>query len=111
MTRQLRSGKGRNGLVLANGGTVTYQYAVCLSSQAPSNSSYPEKNPLPPVVDDVPVPKVDAVAEGDAVVEVSRNLPVFTCWSSQRTNLMAGRHIPLSSTATTSPTEAILLVV
>lgn len=72
MTRQLRTGRGRNGLILANGGTVTYQYVICLSSRPPANgSSYPD-NPLPPMVEDVAIPEVDAVAEGEAVLEVSK---------------------------------------
>lgn len=75
MTRQLRNGQGRNGLILANGGTVTYQHVVCLSSQAPAiNPLYPKHNPLPTVVDDAPIPVVAATAEGDAVVEVSKTI-------------------------------------
>ena len=70
MVRELRKGSTRNGLVLANGGVATYQYAVCLSSDPRKDSSpYPEKNPLPPVITDVPVPEIDAIAEGEATVE------------------------------------------
>jgi len=66
MTRRLRSGKGKKGLVLAN------QHAVCLSTEAPpTDHSYPPENVLPPVLDDIPVPQVDDVAEGEAVIEVS----------------------------------------
>ena len=72
MTRQLRAGKGKAGLVLANGGVVSYQNAVCLSSRPRSDgSSYPEKAPLPEVVTDVPVPTISEEADGEAVVEVS----------------------------------------
>jgi hypothetical protein len=72
MTRQLRAGKGKNGLVLANGGVMTYQHVICLSSSPRRDGSpYPEKSPLPDVVTDVPVPAVDVEAEGQAVIEVS----------------------------------------
>ena len=70
MVRQLRKGKARNGLVLANGGMVTYQYVVCLSNQPP-NSPYPDLNPLPDLLEDQRVPTVDEKAEGEAVIEVS----------------------------------------
>lgn len=69
MVRQLRNGNGRNGLVLANGGVVTYQHVVCLSSK-PSSSPYPDRNPLPGVITDVPVPDVAVQAEGEAIIEV-----------------------------------------
>jgi hypothetical protein len=70
MVRELRKGKARNGLVLANGGMVTYQYVVCLSNK-PRDSSYPNSNPLPDFLDDEPVPTVDEKAEGEAIIEVS----------------------------------------
>lgn len=70
MVRELRKGSMQNGLVLANGGVATYQYAVCLSTKPrKDNSPYPEKNPLPAVITDIPVPEVDAIAEGEATVE------------------------------------------
>jgi hypothetical protein len=69
MTRQLRTGaRGKNGLILANGGFLTYQYVVCLSS-TPRSSPYPEKNPLPEHITDVPVPKITLSPQGDAVIE------------------------------------------
>jgi hypothetical protein len=73
MTRQLRRGKrSSNGLVLANGGVVTYQHVICLSSQPRRDGSpYPDTNPLPEAVTDVPVPPVDEQAEGEATIEVS----------------------------------------
>jgi hypothetical protein len=70
MVRQLRKGKGHNGLVLANGGMVTYQYVVCLSNR-PGNSPYPDRNPLPYLLEDEPVPIIDEHAEGEATIEVS----------------------------------------
>lgn len=70
MVRVLRKGTARNGLVLANGGMVTYQYVVCLSNE-PRNSPYPDRNLLPDLLDDKPVPTVEEKAEGAGVVEVS----------------------------------------
>jgi hypothetical protein len=70
MVRQLRRGTGRTGLVLANGGVVTYQAVVCLSSSPRRDGlPYPNANPLPPVITDVQIPAVDEQAEGDAIVE------------------------------------------
>ena len=70
MVRELRKGKARNGLVLANGGMVTYQYVVCLSNE-PRKSPYPGRNPLPDLLEEAPVPTVDEKADGEAVIEVS----------------------------------------
>ena len=70
MARQLRQGKSQYGLVLASGGVVTYQHAICLSSQPRRDGSpYPDTNALPEVITDVPVPPVDEQAEGEATVE------------------------------------------
>jgi len=73
MTRTLRSsfGEPKNGLVLANGGMVTHQYVVCLSSRPRKDGkSYPVKNPLPEVINDWQVPRVEERAEGEAWIEV-----------------------------------------
>jgi hypothetical protein len=72
MVRELRSGNGQYGLVLANGGMVTYQYVVCLSSK-PGSLPYPDHNPLPDLLDE-PAPQVDEKAKGEAIIEVS-------CWA------------------------------
>lgn len=69
MVRELREGKSKTGLVLANGGMVTYQYVVCLSS-SPRKSPYPERNPLPDILNENPVPSIDEKAEGEAIIEV-----------------------------------------
>ena len=70
MVRQLRQGKGKNGLVLANGGVATYQHVVLLSSQPRTDgSSYPQENPLSEYVDDLPVPKIADHPEGEATIE------------------------------------------
>ncbi len=72
MTRQLRAGKGKHGLILANGGVMTYQHVVCLSAKPRHDgSAYPENPPLPDVITDLPVPVIDANAEGDCVIEAS----------------------------------------
>lgn len=68
MARQLRSGKGRHGLVLANGGVLSYQHAVCLSSR-PRDSPYPDSSRT--AADSTDAPRVDEEASGPAVIEVS----------------------------------------
>lgn len=69
MTRQLRAGKGRKGLVLCNGGVLSYQHVVVLGTEA-RGSEYPVDNPLPEVLSDVEVPALAEEAEGECVVEV-----------------------------------------
>ncbi|KAK5134513.1 hypothetical protein LTR08_006430 [Meristemomyces frigidus] len=70
MVRQLRKGNDKTGLVLANGGVVTYQNVVCLSSNPRKDGApYPDSAPLPEMVTDVQVPEVEMKAEGDATVE------------------------------------------
>ncbi len=70
MTRQLRAGKGKKGLVLCNGGVLSYQYVVILSKEPRQGGDYPLDNPLPEQITDVPVPEIVVDAEGEAVVEV-----------------------------------------
>ncbi len=72
MTRRLRRGTAKTGLVLANGGSLTYQHVTCLSSEPRKDGKpYPDKNPLPDsVADAYPVPEIEKHAEGKAVVEV-----------------------------------------
>ncbi len=50
---------------------MTYQYVVCLSSK-PRSSPYPERNPLPDLLEEV-APQVDEKAEGEASIEVRFN--------------------------------------
>ena len=68
---------------------MTYQYVVCLSS-SPRKGPYPDRNPLPDILNDVPAPPIDAQAEGEATIEVSL---VFV----EREQADGGRHILLSS--------------
>ncbi|KAJ4372311.1 hypothetical protein N0V83_004085 [Neocucurbitaria cava] len=69
MTRQLRDGKGKNGLVLCNGGVLSYQYVVVLSKEPRKEGGYPRENPLPLQIIDVPAPDLVLDGEGEAVVE------------------------------------------
>jgi hypothetical protein len=70
MARLLRKQKHRNGLILANGGMLTHQYAICLSSNPRGDGkSYPSKNPLPEAVEES-APKFVETAEGPATIEV-----------------------------------------
>ena len=72
MTRRLRKGQGRTGLVLANGGTATYEHAVCLSSNARGDGrTYPAASPLPSILSDVSIPRFVSAASGEAILEVS----------------------------------------
>jgi len=69
MVRCLRTGRGETGLVLANGGSLTYQHVVCLSSKAPT-FQYPAANPLPEHLDDKSAPPINQITEGEAYIEV-----------------------------------------
>ncbi|KAH9879077.1 hypothetical protein J1614_002512 [Plenodomus biglobosus] len=69
MTRALRAGKGKTGLVLCNGGVMSYQCAVILSNKPRQQGHYPLVNPLPEQITDVEVPQLALKAEGDAIVE------------------------------------------
>ncbi|KAK1762795.1 thiolase [Phialemonium atrogriseum] len=70
MTRELRGKKSRAGLVLANGGVLTHQHALCLSSQPRQDGrSYPSSNPLPDERHGVPIPPLEIQAQGPATVE------------------------------------------
>lgn len=82
MVRHLRDGKGQTGLILANGGTVTYQHVLCLSSKPRARSSYPDKNPLPESLEDEPCPEVDSEPAGNVVIEVSRSLEPWAFFTS-----------------------------
>ena len=71
MVQAIRSGKGQKGLVLANGGVVTYQHAIVLSkTKRTDDKSYPLQSLLPPIIKDVPCPDVDDQADGSATIEV-----------------------------------------
>lgn len=72
MSRQIRAGKIRNGLVLANGGVLSYQHAICLSSnQYRDRPSYPDSRINSENVVGGFSPTIDTFAEGEAIIEVS----------------------------------------
>lgn len=74
MVRRLRKGSEKKGLILANGGWLTYQHVICLSSgPRQDGSSYPKTDPLPEMLT-TSFPEVDAEAEGEAIIEVSTQL-------------------------------------
>ena len=78
MVRELRKGDSTTGLILANGGVLTYQHVLCLSKQPRRDGSkYPLSNPLPRYITDLPNPIITAHAEGEAIIEVRSPLPPF----------------------------------
>ena len=75
MTRQLRqrkrTGVDSNGLILANGGVLTYQHVVILSSRPRSDgTSYPSANPLSANPPKDRAPTIEEEANGEAIIEV-----------------------------------------
>jgi len=73
MVRRLRSSRQmgeshKNGLVLANGGVLTYQHVVVLSSSPRKDGEYPSTAPLPDYLDS-PHPDVEVEVEGEAEIE------------------------------------------
>jgi hypothetical protein len=69
MSRQLRAEKARTGLVLANGGMLSYQHALCLSSRPRLDGSpYPDSRGSSGAVVGAPA-LVEPFAQGEAVVE------------------------------------------
>jgi hypothetical protein len=83
MTRQLRqrksTGVDSNGLILANGGVMTYQHVVVLSSRPRKDETpYPSTNPLSVNPSRNPAPTIEEEAKGEAIIEVrplSSSLP------------------------------------
>jgi hypothetical protein len=72
MVRHIRQGEGRNGLVLANGGNLTYQHVVCLSNKPRADgSNYPDREILSENLEDEPHPVVEPNARGEAIIEVT----------------------------------------
>ena len=79
MVRRMRGENFSNGLILANGGVLTYQHAMCLSTQPRGDGcGYPKANPLTEYVGYLSIPSVTTEAEGISVIEVFCLL-VFTC--------------------------------
>lgn len=71
MTRAIRNGKGKTGLVLCNGGLLSYQYVVILSKEPRKDGTYPLENPLPHEITDLEEPEIDEQPKGEATIEVS----------------------------------------
>lgn len=92
MTRQLRhrksTGVDSNGLILANGGVMTYQHVVILSSQPRKDKNpYPSANPLSSNPSEDPAPTIEEKAKGEAIIEVSsRRVPLLNLQSLPREN-------------------------
>lgn len=83
MTRAIREGRGSNGLILCNGGVLSYQHVVLLSRKPQSDGAYPEKNPLPGKLQDLKVPDLALEAEGEAVVEVCAFKSLRVLWGTR----------------------------
>ncbi|KAI3391451.1 hypothetical protein diail_7340, partial [Diaporthe ilicicola] len=69
MSRKIRDGKARNGLILANGGMLSYQHAICLSSKPRTQGvPYPDSRGSSGAVVGVAA-HVEPFAKGEAVIE------------------------------------------
>ncbi|KAL2872288.1 uncharacterized protein BJX67DRAFT_2031 [Aspergillus lucknowensis] len=66
--KQSSSSKPANGLVLANGGVLSYHHTVILSTQPQPDSPYPAWNPLPSNLDE-DHPVIEENAEGSGIIE------------------------------------------
>ncbi|KAF5683545.1 hypothetical protein FDENT_7157 [Fusarium denticulatum] len=69
MTRVIRSRKHQNGLVLANGGILSWQYALCLSARLRRDTSTYVKREVLHNGDVSQGPAFTATAQGEAVIE------------------------------------------
>ncbi|KAF1975746.1 hypothetical protein BU23DRAFT_632442 [Bimuria novae-zelandiae CBS 107.79] len=69
MTRAIREGKARTGMVLCNGGVLSYQYVVVLSKEGRRDGAYPRENPLPDEVTDLQVPEIEERPRDEAIIE------------------------------------------
>jgi len=69
MVRKFRKSARTNGLVLGNGGVVSYHHAMVLSNSPPSRS-YPLEDTIPEVNQDVLDVQFVEQPEGNATIEV-----------------------------------------
>ena len=70
MVRYLRNGDAKHGLILANGGVLTYQHVICLSTVPRGmEAPYPGRNPLPETLSFLPDFEIENLAEGEPVIE------------------------------------------
>ena len=71
MTKSIRAGQYRKGLVLANGGWLTYEWAVVLAKTPRADgAAYSAKAVLPKENTDIPIPPLAEFANGPCTVEV-----------------------------------------
>lgn len=68
MCRYIRSRRIENGLVLANGGVLSYQHALCLSSRPRAVSPYPDSRSTSMTITGK-APPIEVWSEGEARVE------------------------------------------
>ncbi|KAF2750654.1 acetyl-CoA acetyltransferas-like protein [Sporormia fimetaria CBS 119925] len=70
LVRRLRKGDGKRGLVLCNGGVLSYQHVVILGNEPRGDGGYPRENPLPGKLEvEAPGLAVGEEAVGEGVVE------------------------------------------
>jgi hypothetical protein len=97
MARQLRAGSARNGLILANGGFLSYQHAICISNRPRRDGSqYPDSSIFNTTIPD-PIPPMDLEAEGKSQIEVSTSCFNLNFGLALVLILTLNRHIPLNS--------------
>lgn len=77
MTRVIRTRQHQNGLVLANGGILSWQHALCLSSQPRRNTSTYVRSKVLDNGDVSQGPVFTPTAQGEAVIEVRATLQSF----------------------------------
>ncbi|KAL1870209.1 hypothetical protein Daus18300_005274 [Diaporthe australafricana] len=69
MSRKLRNGKAKNGLILANGGMLSYQHALCLSSNPRTQGlPYPDSRGISSAIVGAAA-QVQPFAQGEAIIE------------------------------------------
>lgn len=111
MVRRLRQGSGRNGLILANGGFLSYQHALCLAvSPRKEQTCYPDSRRFESSPSD-PIPPIDSEAEGRAKIEVRGTSPALRLSVSRVYLLMPFRHTLLNSAETGIHNEPTLWAV
>lgn len=85
MVRVIRKGKYQNGLVLANGGVLSWQHAICLSAKPTRNGSAYEAQAVLDNGQTSQGPTFTAQAQGEAVIEVRQTLKSMTSLTPSQT--------------------------
>ena len=70
MARVIRHGRYQTGLVLANGGVLSWQHAICLSAQPKRDSSPYKSATFLDNGQELQGPEFTVKAEGEAIIEV-----------------------------------------